>query len=206
MGRTHKRRTRKRQLLTGTRSRKQRRQADGTLVFADYPDFRPNLTPREIFKLGSFGGTYWRPITSRVSRPARLLRNVHKQYPALWWRGIPDGHLVREEYDRSINKYGVEVGTSLRFWETKGWISQAHPYGWVHWYCDFYKGKRNPEEDRRQTGRWARTAGPNSRFRRALINMIKRKGARYNDYTVSPKIRQVLQHWGYALTGRHFAA
>lgn len=26
------------------------------IYFNDYPDFRPNLTPRIIFKLGSFGG------------------------------------------------------------------------------------------------------------------------------------------------------
>ena len=38
----------------------------GEVVFKDYPEFRPNLTPREIIKLGSFGGTYWRPIYSSV--------------------------------------------------------------------------------------------------------------------------------------------
>ena len=27
--------------------------------FDDYPDFTPNLTPEKIFRLGSFGGTYW---------------------------------------------------------------------------------------------------------------------------------------------------
>ena len=30
----------------------------GEIMFKDFPDFRPNLTPREIFKMGSFGGTY----------------------------------------------------------------------------------------------------------------------------------------------------
>ena len=34
--------------------------------FKDFPEFRPNLSPREIFLLGSFGGTYWRPIDSSV--------------------------------------------------------------------------------------------------------------------------------------------
>ena len=37
------------------------------LVFADFPDFRPNLTPAEVLALGSFGGTYFRPITSAVT-------------------------------------------------------------------------------------------------------------------------------------------
>ena len=34
----------------------------GEIIFTDYPDFIPNLTPTEIFNMGSFGGTYWRPI------------------------------------------------------------------------------------------------------------------------------------------------
>jgi len=55
------------------------KRSDGTLIFKDYPDFRPNLTPREIFKLGSFGGTYWRPIYSSVVN--KNLKNVHKKYP-----------------------------------------------------------------------------------------------------------------------------
>ena len=30
--------------------------------------------------------------------------------------------------------------------------------------------------------------------------MIKKKETTYDDYTVSPVIRQVLLHWGYVLT------
>ena len=40
----------------------------GELVFKDFPDFKPNLTPRQIFTLGSFGGTYWRPIYSSITK------------------------------------------------------------------------------------------------------------------------------------------
>ena len=29
--------------------------------------------------------------------------------------------------------------------------------------------------------------------------MIKNKGAKFDDYSVSPNIRQVLLHWGYEL-------
>ena len=29
--------------------------------------------------------------------------------------------------------------------------------------------------------------------------MIKNKGAKYNDYSISPKIRQILLHGGYEL-------
>ena len=33
-------------------------------------------------------------------------------------------------YDVNVNKYGVKCGTSLRFWENKGWINEIDPYGW----------------------------------------------------------------------------
>ena len=44
-----------------------RRNSKGNFHFSDYPDFQPNLSPKEIFHLGSFGGTYWRPIYSSVT-------------------------------------------------------------------------------------------------------------------------------------------
>ena len=169
------------------------------IIFTDYPDFRPNLSPKEMFALGSFGGTYWRPIYSTVTN--KNYKNKHKSYPSSWWKGLPDNWLTRdfEDYDKSINKYGVKVGTTLEYWEEKMWITKYHPYGWVQWYCDFYSGKRSPD-DERQIDRWKKTAGPNSRFRRALINMILKKNSSYDDFTISPKIRQTLQHWGYVLT------
>lgn len=170
-------------------------------VFKDYPEFRPNLSPREMFLLGSFGGTYWRPIYSSITN--KNYKNLHKKYPKSWWKDIPKEHLTKEwdDYDKKINKYGVKVGTTLEYWEEKDWITKYHPYGWVHWYCDFFMGKRSPD-DERQINRWIKTAGPKSRFRRRLINMIKDKNTKYNDYTISPKIRQTLQHWAYKLTNK----
>ncbi len=161
------------------------------LVFEDFPDFRPNLTPAEIFA-GSFGGTYWRPIWSSVV--GKKLRNRHRRYRCL--DGVPDELLTRTEYDKSLNTYGVQVGTSLEFWEGHGWIKPTHPYGWVEWYCDFYEGKRCAD-DHRQVQRWLRTAGPNSRFRKRLLNMVRDRGTTISDLSVSPKIRQTLQHWAY---------
>jgi hypothetical protein len=180
-----------------TRKRKKNKR----IHFKDYPDFLPNLTPREMFKLGSFGGTYWRPIRSKVAK--KNLKNIHKKYPKSWWKGVPEDHLSSKEYDKKINKYGVKVGTSLQFWEKKGWINKQHPYGWVHWYCDFYKGKRCDDDDR-QVKRWRNLAGGRGRFMRFLVTQIIKKKSKWNDETVSPKIRQVLQHWGYKLTKKDF--
>ena len=39
-----------------------------------------------------------------------------------------------------------------------------------------------------------------SRFRGKLVKMIKNSGSKYDDYSISPKVRQILLHWGYELT------
>lgn len=173
----------------------------GEIFFKDYPEFKPNLTPKEVFQLGSFGGTYWRPIYSSVTE--KNYKDQHKKYPLDWWKGLPEKNLTNDydSYDTKINKYKVKVGTTLEFWEEKKWIHKQNPYGWMQWYCDFYIGERGPD-DERQIDRWTKTAGPKSRFRRALINKIKDNNSKYNDETISPKIRQTLQHWGYVLTER----
>ena len=171
------------------------------LSFDDYPDFVPNLTPKEMFELGSFGGTYWRPIYSKVVK--KTLKNIHKKYPKEWWENIDESFLSCDDYDKSKNKYNVKVGTSLEFWESKNWITEHHPYGWVHWYCDFYLGKRS-DDDSRQVKRWKALAGPKGRFMRFLATQILKKKGKYDDESISPKIRQVLQHWGYVLTEKDF--
>ena len=176
-----------------------RKNKKGELVFYDYPQFIPNLTPKEMFQRGSFGGTYWRPIYSSVT--GEYYENMHLIYPKSWWKGLEDSFLVTpfDQYDKSVNTYKVKVGSTLQEWEEKQWIRPSHPYGWVQWYCSFYRGERS-EDDEWQIQRWIRTAGPKSRFRLALINEIKRKNTTYNDFSISPARRQTLQHWGYVLT------
>lgn len=160
--------------------------------------FKPNLSPYQVMALGSFGGTYWRPIDSRIT--SRTHRGRHKKYR---W-DLPDEILASQEYDKEINCYGVRVGESLEYWEDKGWITKHDPYGWFQWYCNYCDGRRIPEEDERQIKRWLGVAGPKGRFRRRLINMIREQNGKYNDKSISPKIRQTLQHWGYELTDRDF--
>ena len=43
-----------------------------------------------------------------------------------------------------------------------------------------------------------------SRFRGKLVKMIKDAGSKFDDYSISPKIRQILLHWGYELTEKEF--
>ena len=43
-----------------------------------------------------------------------------------------------------------------------------------------------------------------SSFRGKLVKMIKDVGNKYDDYSISPKIRQILLHWDYELTENDF--
>ena len=52
---------------------------------------------------------------------------------------------------------------------------------------------RRSEDDERQSNRWK---GIVNRFEGKLIKMIKDVGSKFDDYSISPKIRQILLHWG----------
>jgi len=171
------------------------------LTFNDFPDFTPNLTPYQIFKLGSFGGTYWRPIYSETNQES--YKNLHLELPHEWWNDIEEKYLISPKEDLTLNQYKVHSGTSLTYWESKNWINPIDPYGWVQWYCHFYNGRRSPD-DQRQVQRWKNFSGQNGRWRLRLISMILKKNTQYNDNLVSPVIRQGLQHWGYQLTEEDF--
>lgn len=170
----------------------------GHYVFKDYPEFRPNVHPKTIMRQG-FGGTYFRKIFSKVTK--KWYENDYKKFPKSWWQNIPEDYLTLpwNEYDKSVNKYNVKVGTTLEFWESKHWITKYDPRGWYSWYCNFFLGRRCPD-DERQIKRWLQTAGPNSRFRLRLINIVKKSGKKYNDKSISPAIKQTLFHWGYELS------
>ena len=43
-----------------------------------------------------------------------------------------------------------------------------------------------------------------SRFRGKLMKMIRNAGSKFDDYSISPKIRQILYHWGYELAEKDF--
>jgi hypothetical protein len=174
-----------------------RRDKDGCLIFPDYKEFKPNRTPKEIFEAGAFGLTYWRPIHSAVT--GKDYKNMHKKYSFL--KNIPDSKMTvpYDQYNKLANKYGVKTGSTLQFWEEKGWIRPSAPYGFIQWYCDFYSNKRGVD-DEYQIKRWLGVAGPTGRFKRNLINQIKKAESKFDDFSISPKIRQVLLHWGIEIT------
>ena len=66
-------------------------------------------------------------------------------------------------------------------------------------YVRYWLGRRS-KNDKRQINRWKKIV---SRFRGKLVKMIKNSGSKY-DYSILPKIGQILLHWGYELTKKDF--
>ena len=115
-------------------------------------------------------------------------------------RSVDQKFYCLDYYDVSVNKYGVKCGASLRFWEDKDWIYEIDPYGWFQWYFRYWLGRRS-QDDERQINRWKKII---NRFRGKLAKVIKDAGGKFDDYSISPKIRQILLHWGYGLSEQDF--
>lgn len=173
---------------------------DGCFVFKDFPDFKPNLSPKQIFQMGSFGGTYFRDIKSAVTGQSYKGLEVIREFPADWFAGLTlEDHVTCPSYRKPMNKYKVSCGGSLGMWETSGWISEIDPYGWLQWYCRFFLGRRS-SDDLRQVDRWAKGQGPKGRWRVQLMNKVLTARTTFDDAKISPVMRQVLLHWAYELT------
>ena len=89
-----------------------------------------------------------------------------------------------------MNKNGVKCGTPSRFWEQKGWINKIDPYGWFQCSFRYCLGRRS-KDDKRQINSWKKIE---SRVRGKLGKMIRDAGSKFDDYSISPKVRQILSH------------
>lgn len=135
------------------------------------PDFKPELTPKEMLALGVFGGRY--------------MRDCQKEFPADWFK---EAKLAVDKSDRKLNYFRVKASLPLSYWQAKGWIYPDDPRGWFQWYCRYYLGRRLPEEDRRQIRRW-------QAMKRHV--MAVKNHCRPKDETCRPRQRQALLHWAY---------
>merc|ERR1712110_568656 len=146
---------------------------------------------------GSFGGTYFRDITSAVTGRNYTGKQVLKELPTDWLKGVDlEKMLLSQTYDKQVNMYKVSCGGSLGQWECSGWIAAQDPYGWFQWYCRFFLGRRSSDDDR-QIDRWLKGQGPTGRWRLQLMNKIIAANTRHDDTKISPVMRQVLLHWAY---------
>ncbi|KAI1017315.1 hypothetical protein LB503_013410 [Fusarium chuoi] len=181
------------------------RDASGAFHFDSHPDFRPNKSPEEIIREGSFGGSYWRPLFSK--HLGITIQDDWRELPSSWTAGLNvDEYLTSDIYNPEINKYGVACGQSIEEWEAAGWI--AHEYdvrGWFQWYCRFWMGRRC-SDDERQISRWKKCVGETGRWRRILLKKYVALGIRTvfaddgrdeDEVDVSPVVHQTCHHWAY---------
>ena len=146
-------------------------------------NFSPNKTPIEVIREGAFGGTYFRDIYSGINET--WYKNSWKELVRL--KNIDAKFYASDYYDVNMNKYVTKCGTLLRFWENKVWFNKIDPYGCFQWYFRSWLGRRSTD-DKRQINRWKKIV---SRFRGKLAKMIRDAGSKFDDYSISPKIRQI---------------
>lgn len=138
------------------------------------PRFTPDLSPKEILRLGVFGGIYMRDCT--------------KEFPKDWFTKAKFQKPGSHERDPKLNYFGVNASQPLSVWRKKGWLSKEDPRGWFQWYCRYYLGRRIPDEDERQIKRWLAMT--------RHIAQIKHN-CRIGDHSCHRTQRQALLHWGY---------
>jgi hypothetical protein len=135
------------------------------------PEFKPDLTPRQMLALGVFGGKY--------------MTDTRDEFPASWFT---HAKLSPQRRDPPLNFFGVDASQPLSVWRQKGWIHPDDPRGWFQWYCRYYLGRRTPFEDQRQIKRWKAI--------RRHISQIERN-CEPGDLTCRRRQRQALLHWAY---------
>ena len=135
------------------------------------PEFRPELTPKQMLQLGVFCGKY--------------LTDCRKEFPPSWFTRAK---LSPARRDCSLNYFGVDASQPLSVWRQKGWIHPDDPRGWFQWYCRYYRGRRLPDEDARQIKRW-------KAIRRHVAQV--RAHCAQLDLDCRRRQRQALLHWAY---------
>ena len=134
--------------------------------------FEPDLTPKEMLKLGIFGGYYF--------------EGKHDEYPKDWFK---NDKLSKTGYDVNLNCFKIHSGQSRKEWEKNGWITKEDPLGWFQWYCRYSIGRRLPNIDSFQINRWA-AFGPRH------LGGIK-ANCEPGNIECRPRQRQALLHWAY---------
>ena len=132
--------------------------------------FGPFHTPAEMLAMGVFEGRYCNDCTD--------------EFPVDWFAHAK----LSDRPDPALNYFGIKSRQPLSVWREKGWIYGPDPRGWFQWYCRFYLGRRLPEIDAIQIGRWrafSRHAGQ------------IRANCAPGDIFCRPRQRQALLQWAY---------
>jgi hypothetical protein len=134
-------------------------------------EFRPELSPAEMLRMGVFGGKY--------------MTDCACEFPHDWFEGAK---LSPSRSDKRLNYFGVDASQPLSVWRKRGWIHPEDPRGWFQWYCRYYMGRRLANEDARQIKRW--------KSMRRHVRQIQ-MNCEPGDIWCRKRQRQALLHWAY---------
>jgi hypothetical protein len=134
------------------------------------PEFKPELTPKQMLKMGIFGGKY--------------MTDCKDEFPKSWFK---KAKLNSKRHDPELNYFNINASKPLSYWKKKGWINKDDPRGWFQWYCRYYQGRRH-KDDKRQIKRW--------KAMKRHVAQIK-KNCKRKDLTCRKRQRQALLHWAY---------
>jgi hypothetical protein len=133
-------------------------------------EFNPDLTPKQLLKMGIFGGKY--------------MTDCKSEFPSDWFK---DAKLSPNFHNSNLNFFGINASKPLSYWQAKGWIHPQDPRGWFQWYCRYFMGRRT-EDDSRQIKRW--------KMMKRHIAQVK-KNCPEGFLECRKKQRQALLHWAY---------
>lgn len=161
------------------------------------PRFTPALTPAEMLFMGVFEGKY--------------LNDCTDEFPQEWFlMAGAAGRLSPDKRDAGVNYFGVDSRQPLSAWRKNGWVpvGAGHPdgknskgrtiladreanpdeRGWFQWYCRYWLGRRIPELDAVQIGRW-----------RSFVRHVGaiKHGCSRGTLSCRPRERQALLQWAY---------
>ncbi|SIP86086.1 Hypothetical protein PACV_373 [Pacmanvirus A23] len=158
------------------------------------PEFKPELTPKQMLELGVFEGKY--------------LNDCVLEFPREWFTAKALARMSPEGPNPQLNYYKIKSRLSLVEWRKRKWIGfkvktdnkiivDQNVRGWFQWYCRYYIGWRIPEIDKIQIKRW-------NSFKRHLAQVKKNCKHCHNgkkicndQFICRPKQRQALIQWAY---------
>ena len=132
--------------------------------------FTPELTPKQMLRLGVFGGRY--------------MTDCREEFPASWFA---HAKLCRDRHDARLNYFGVNASQSLARVAAERLDRPQDPRGWFQWYCRVLHG---PAERRRRAADQTLARHPAPRVRHS-------EELRTGDVECRRKQRQAAMHWAY---------
>jgi hypothetical protein len=152
---------------------------------SDFPEFKPAYSPKQMLQMGIMEGKYF--------------RDCHNEYPADWFVNAKEAK--GPNADPSLNYFKIKSRLSLQEWRRRGWVplnaQDGDIRGQIQWYFRFYSGRRDPNVDAIQIGRW-------KKFKRHYAQVVKNckhpknaRGKCSDPMNCRPRARMALLQWAW---------